>query len=85
MKTREQYLNFSCLLLFQSDTEIQRFVETTFHINFPLFAKIDVYGENAPASWQFLTGIIFFSFSFCEIQNYQKDLGLYLVISSMLK
>ena len=85
MKTREQYLNFSCVLLFQSDTEIQRFVETTYHINFPLFAKIDVYGENAPASWQFLTGILFFSFSFGEIQNYQKDLGLYLVISSMLK
>lgn len=37
-----------------SDQEIQDFVNEVYHVNFPVFAKIDVLGENSSKAWQYL-------------------------------
>ena len=43
--------------VFQLNEEIDYFAYEMMKATFPLFAKIDVMGENAPSSWKYLTGM----------------------------
>jgi len=45
---------YGCCVDFQSDKEIQSFVKDVYHVNFPVFGKIDVLGESAPQAWKYL-------------------------------
>jgi hypothetical protein len=38
----------------QSNAEIQEFVSEMYHVNFPVFAKVDVLGEDASEAWRYL-------------------------------
>ncbi|KAL4236610.1 Glutathione peroxidase 7 [Mactra antiquata] len=38
-----------------TNEDIQNFVKEVYHVNFPVLGKIDVYGNNAPEAWRYLT------------------------------
>ena len=44
------------LCILQSYSDILSFAKKNYKVNFPIFSKIDVIGDNAPEAWAYLTG-----------------------------
>lgn len=49
----QQYIK---TFIFQSYNEILSFAKKNYNVNFPIFSKVDVVGDNAPDVWSYLTG-----------------------------
>ena len=49
------------LQIFQTNAEIEEWVQENYHPNFPLFAKVNVLDDNVPEAWQYLIGKTMFS------------------------
>lgn len=44
------------LCILQSYSDILSFAKKNYKVNFPIFSKVDVIGDNAPEAWAYLTG-----------------------------
>ena len=51
-----------------SNEEILKFAQTKYHVNFPMFSKVDVHGENIAPVYEHLTGALLSkpSWNFCK-------------------
>ena len=47
------------VFVLQSNNDILNFATTEYDVNFPMFSKIDVIGENAHPLWKFLAGKLY--------------------------